>query len=283
MADEPRYYDDYAAVGYGATRSTCLHVATLLGDLMERHLTLVGGLVPSLLIDQTTLPEGAESHCGTRDVDLGLSLALLEQDRYEEIAKQLRQAGFSMDENESGRPTRQRWRTPDDLPKVTIDFLIPQVQATDEGGTLRNLAHDFAAIVTPGLQLATLDWRLVEVAGQTLSGERAKRKLRVCGPGAYAVLKARAFHGRGKGKDAYDLHYVLQHYGDGIQDVAQALRPLLHDPDAQEAMRWLAEDFAVLDSTGPATTATFLRQGQRDDDLQADVLGVVQDLLRSLE
>jgi hypothetical protein len=280
MADEARYYGDYAAVGDGASRSTYLHVATLLGDLMERHLTLVGGLVPSLLIDQATLPEGAEAHCGTCDVDLGLSLALLDDERYEEIAKHLRQAGFSMDENEYGRPTRQRWRTPDDLPKVTVDFLIPQVQATDEGGTLRDLSRDFAAIVTPGLQLAAQDWRLVEIAGQTLLGERATRKLRVCGPGAYAVLKARAFRGRGRGKDAYDLCYVLQHYGDGIQDVALALKPLLGDPDAQEAMDWLAEDFAELDSTGPTRTAMFLRQGQTDDDLQADALGAVKALLR---
>ena len=58
---------------------TCLHVATVLGDLLQTELTVVGGLVPSLLIPQSSLPAAAEAHCGTLDVDLGLSLALLDE------------------------------------------------------------------------------------------------------------------------------------------------------------------------------------------------------------
>jgi hypothetical protein len=47
-------------------RSTCLYVATKLGDLLD-DLVVVGGPVPSLLIDQVHLPAGAEQQiwvCG---------------------------------------------------------------------------------------------------------------------------------------------------------------------------------------------------------------------------
>ncbi len=60
-------------------RATCLYVATKLGDLMD-ELVIVGGLTPSLLINQMNLPEGADSHMGTADLDVGLTVALLDEE-----------------------------------------------------------------------------------------------------------------------------------------------------------------------------------------------------------
>jgi hypothetical protein len=40
------------------------------------ELVVVGGLVPSLLIDQEKLPENVTAHVGTLDLDLGLAFAL---------------------------------------------------------------------------------------------------------------------------------------------------------------------------------------------------------------
>lgn len=65
------------AAGYPAgqvelVRATCLTVATVLGDLMD-DLVVIGGFVPSLLIDQATLAEGMEAHVGTLDLDIGMS------------------------------------------------------------------------------------------------------------------------------------------------------------------------------------------------------------------
>jgi len=62
-------------------RATCLYVATKLGDLSD-DVVVVGGLVPSLLIAQDALPVGAEPHVGTMDLDIGLTLALLDEGRY---------------------------------------------------------------------------------------------------------------------------------------------------------------------------------------------------------
>ena len=108
MPTKPKHASGYGSQQVTLVRETCLYVATKLGDLME-EIVVVGGLVPSLIIDQA---EG-EPHVGTLDLDIGFALALLDGRRYEELARRLRQAGFSPDVNEDGQPTRQRWRLQD--------------------------------------------------------------------------------------------------------------------------------------------------------------------------
>jgi hypothetical protein len=58
------------------------------------EVVVVGGLVPSLLIDQAALPEGTSAHVGTVDLDVGLKLALLEEGRYRTLTERLRDGGF---------------------------------------------------------------------------------------------------------------------------------------------------------------------------------------------
>ncbi len=211
------------------------------------------------------------------DLDVGLKLALLDEGRYRTLTERLRDAGFEQDQTEEGRPTRQRWRVTG-LGSVTVDFLIPPSLATDQGGKLRDIEQDFAAIIAPGLKLAFQDRRRVRLDGETIFGEKAARDVWVCGPGAFVVLKALAFLGRGENKDAYDLYYVVRNFGTGVEDVATCLRPLLGDDEAKQALRVLRDDFLNHDGVGPRRVAEFL-QGGPDDQIQADVVGFVKALL----
>ena len=257
-------------------RATCLYVATKLGDLID-EVVVVGGLVPSLLIDHETLSEGTSPHVGTLDLDVGLTLALFEEKRYRTLTERLRNAGFKQDQTDKGRPTRQRWYITG-IGTVTVDFLIPPSLATDQGGKLRNLEEDFAAIIAPGLKLAFQDRRRVRISGQTIFREKATREVWVCGPGAFVAMKALAFRGRGENKDAYDLFYLVRNFGAGVEDVAACLRPLLEDEEAQHALQVLREDFLEHDGLGPRRVAEFL-QGGPDNEIQADVFGFVKALL----
>lgn len=257
-------------------RATCLYVATKLGDLMD-DLVVVGGLVPSLIINQGELAEGADPHVGTMDLDVGLAVALLDQGRYRTITDRLRKAGFAQDVNQEGNPTRQRWKI-ERVGKVTVDFLIPPTQPGDTGGRLRDIEADFAAVIAPGLHLAFQDRLCLSLSGRTIMGEDATRDVWVCGPGAYVVLKALAFASRGENKDAYDLFYVVRNFGSGVEDVAANLRPLLIDRAAAEAMAVLRRDFLDHDSIGPMRVAEF-QTGGPDDAIQADVVGFMRQLL----
>jgi len=281
MADKPTTAVDYSRGQLERVRATCLYVATKLGDLLD-DIVVVGGLVPSLIVDQTMLPEGTEAHPGTQDLDLGLALALLDQERYRAISQRLREAGFSPDVNEQGNPTRQRWRVRSPDATVTVDFLIPPSRPDDQGGTLRDLEIDFAAFIISGLRLAFLDRQIVRLNGTTIFGERAERDVPVCGPGAFVVLKALAFNARGYRKDAYDLYYVVRNYGRRVEDVAIRFRRLLREPEAGEALEILRRDFLDHGGLGPMRAAQFLR-GTTDDDIQADVVGFISQLVQACE
>ncbi len=276
MVEKPTTADGYRDEQVDLVRATCLYVATKLGDLRD-ELVVVGGLVPSLLIDQSNLPDEATSHVGTIDLDVGLTVALLRDRRYKELTERLRRAGFEQDVNDQGNPTRQRWKI-EDRGKVTVDFLIQPSRREDKGGKLRDIEPDFAAIIAPGLHLAFMDRERVLLEGETILGEKASRHIWVSGPGAYVILKSIAFRLRGENKDAYDLFYLLRYFGSGVEDVAARLKPLLDDDRAKEAIKYLEEDFRDQNGLGPRRVADFLTGGP-DDEIQADVVGFVLRLL----
>ena len=141
----------------------------------------------------------------------------------------------------------QTWtvRTPH---PVTVDFLIPPTEETDEGGALLHIESDLAAIVTPGLELAFKDRRWQELSGRIPSGAWATRGIPVCGPGAFTVLKALAFGSRGQNKDAYDLFYVWR--GVGARGVAESLVPLMPDTCIDNALSVIERDFCRHDGLG---------------------------------
>lgn len=280
MAEKPQTRAGYPSGLAELAHDTCLYVATVLGDLIE-DITVVGGLVPSLLVTPGGQDSSVEAHVGTLDLDLGLSIAVFDESRYQKIAERLRGAGFTQAPNVKGRLSRQTWGIETPQGRMTLDFLIPPTRSTDQPGKLRDLEPDFAAIIIPGLHLAFWDRQHVELSGVTIRQERARRAIWVCGAGAFIVLKALAFKSRGTHKDAYDLFYILKYFGRGMEDVVERLRPLLQDEHCIEALTVLRQDFLALDGLGPMRVAHFLK-GAPDDDIQADVVSFVNLLLSSL-
>ncbi|MGE0454018.1 MAG: hypothetical protein AB7O37_18145 [Vicinamibacteria bacterium] len=265
----------YDAAQLALVRAELLELASILGDLLA-EMVVVGGLVPSLLIDSA---KAREPHVGTRDLDLGLELAILDTRRYQALPERLRRHGFEPDVNEEGNQTRQRWRHRGS--GATVDFLMAPSDGIRKAGSLQSLESDLAAVVTPGLGLAFRDRQWVRLEGRTLTGEAVTREIPVCGVGAFVVLKALALRGRGENKDAYDLWYVLANYGRSVEQVAESLSALIDDPYAQAAVVDLREDFSGIDSIGPSRAARFI--GRNDDEFKADVAGLVARLLLQLE
>lgn len=108
--------------------------------------------------------------------------------------------------------------------------------------------------------------------------QTAQRPITVCGPGAHVVLKALAFYHRGENKDAYDLYYVVR----GREDTAHHFRRLIENEYAQQAMNVLEKDFSEPEMVGPRRVAECIG-GSPDDDLQADVSGLIRALLGDLK
>jgi hypothetical protein len=188
--------------------------------------------------------------------------------------------GFGPDRNEQGNPTPQRWKLGD--LDVTIDFLLPPIPGAERGGSIQPLEGDFAALIAPGLQLASDERQEIEIAGHTLKGEKVQRMVPVCGPATFVVLKALAFGDRGEPKDAFDLVYVLRRWPGGVSDIAKRLErhATRNEGVVKDALSRLARDFAEPETLGPRRVAEF--EGAAGEDLDAvaaDAHGYVADLL----
>ncbi len=281
MNEKPRHRSGYTSEETELVRSACLTVAVTLGAYLD-DVVIVGGLVPSLLIDaQRAEPSDTdEDHPGTNDLDLGLSIAVLDDQRYTEISARLRAEGFEPDENAAGNPTVQRWRLGD----LKVDFLMPPAPGQDPTRRVQNLEPDFGALVTRGLELAFNERSQVTIAGTTLTGEEATREVPVCGPGAFTVLKAFAFADRSEPKDAFDLVYVIRGTPGGAAEVAAKLQShaAKHPEIVDEAVALLARDFETPGHLGPRRAADFDRiDGDDLDAAAADAHGYVDDLIKA--
>ncbi len=271
--------DQYTPELTAKVRRACQLVALRLGYLMD-DLVVVGGLVPTLLTlgGEIQLDDEAERHVGTTDLDIGLALGVLDGDRYTEISRALEDAGFAPNTNARDNVTPHTWRGP---LGVTVDFLMEPTPGDQPGRVKWLEGNRFGAFVTPGIALAFQDRADVEITGPGPDEALSTRTIGVCGPGAFVVLKALAYGGRASDKDAYDLHYVLAHFGAGVVDVAERLRPLSDSDAARSAIGILRRDFSDIDHTGPMAVARFLNRAD-DDDLKRDVAGAVHALLGAL-
>ena len=282
MPHPPLHAADYTPEDLELLRAGCLEVATSLGDLMKQ-VVIVGGYVPTLLVDvgdsEPPSTELFSRHVGTRDLDLAFSVTLLENEEYDELANQLRQAGFEPDVNREGRPTSQRWRFAKH-PELKLDFLIPPLEDSDRGGRLKNLGKDFAAFIIPGLELVQDNYVNVIVSGVTLRGARGKESIRVCSPAIFVVLKGLAMGNRGKDKDDYDVLYLLKRHKAGVNSAASDFAQLMRNgsPEASKVLTKLRERYEGIDSPGPVAVSQFLT-GANDENIQADAWVVMADFI----
>lgn len=256
-------------------RQTCLYVFSQLPAHLLRSTTVVGGLVPSLLIGSPPAPE--ERHLGTADLDIGFALGSQGRQRYEELASLLGSLGFAPEQTKDRRAAGVRWRQNAAGFSASLIDVLPLVEHETDGSS---------AMSVPGVEFsacnhfALLDREPVALSGECILGEHRSVNLWVCGPGAYVIIKALTFRSRQLNKDAYDLFYVLRNYGAGVHDVFTRLAPLMKtSKDAQRALDVLASDFADPDGDGPVAVALFLF-GRPDEQLQADVAGFTNRLLR---
>lgn len=197
-------------------------------------------------------------------MDLGLSLALLAEDRYQALEDRLTAAGFEPDTNDKGNQSPQRWLCAPSKGRVVVDLLMPVFEGGPPPGKPQFLTKRLAAFVMPGIELAHQDVVRVTLRGAALGGGQAERKVSVCGPGAFVVLKALAFTNRGERKDAHDLIYALECAGH--DDVARRIGNLPTSPHLQRALE----------------TPQF-RSVTPSQNLQAEAASRVRELLRKLD
>ena len=257
---KPKTASGYSAEQTALVERTLVTVWRHIGEYRD-HLVLVGGLVPRYLVDKAyerEVPFGS-GHCGTMDVDLGVSLAVADLKTYESIRDQLvDEIGFKRNENEAGNKQKHSFVKEIDGQDVNIDFLTTYYEGPET--TIRKVEDDLSAIQAEGLGLALAYPLMIDIRADLLTGDGLyTATVPICRAVPYIVLKALSFSERGARKDAYDLVYTLINYGDGPETVAGELKDTEREADSfKHAIRELEKLFASEDENGPVAYGNFV-------------------------
>lgn len=239
---------------------------------MAPHVVLIGGLVPGLLVP--VLDPGIEPHVGTADIDLCLSVALVEGDTeaYERIETVLRGLGF--EEGDSSF----RWQRRADR-RLTVEFFCPASEQRPAGRAFRpaladnptgkhNFGGRLSALALDAGELLTTDVELVHRSVVLPQNKGTlDMDLRVTGPIAFLTAKIDALIGRDKPKDAYDIVWLIESWPGGPAVAAQSFaeRPAFRRPEVAAALDAISDAFAAVDRIGARSYARFLADDAREE------------------
>ncbi|MFZ5438942.1 MAG: hypothetical protein ACOZQL_02980 [Myxococcota bacterium] len=250
------------------------------------HLTIIGGLVPALLVP--VVEPGLETHVGTLDLDMCMSVALLSGDvgQYENLQKALEAAGFEV-MREDSKPVSWRWRRKNNA-KLVVEFLCPvPADGSRRPGELHRpggpVAGKLSALVLEAGALIASDVRLVKRRVAASKGE-LEFEFRVAGPLSWLVSKTDALERRDKAKDAYDIVWLCECWPGGQAALGAELRasPLFVDGKVTHGLARLKASFADREQIGPRQFAAFMVDIDREQSLLRAV-GAVRSLFDALE
>jgi hypothetical protein len=232
----------------------------LLGGMAAKHLVIVGGLAPPLLV-----PEAADAHIGSADIDLCLSLAITKgatREYYQSIEEILKP------HFEPVRASGFRWRKKKGAPglPLILDFLAPAAEddtmladgtrALDEKTAVQNAGPHLRPLPIRSGGLVDEDALSSTLEGVQLvyrPGTRADVQIRYAGPVGFLAAKADALAGRDDSKDGYDVSWwCLNARPSGLEVAALVTeRPAFKQELFQESVAQLHAAFRAPDYPGP--------------------------------
>jgi hypothetical protein len=217
-----------------AARALLHEVCALLAEHRD-DAVLVGGWVPEVLF-----PEARPSHVGSIDVDVAMRL---QRDGYARLVALLRERGFHQGEN-GYQFFKDVPLTNGRIGHARLDLLTSQRHHEEFFAGAR---PDEAPEPIRGAEMAFDDNALVEIddAGA----------LHVTGLVAFLVMKSLAMHSRDNGKDAYDIHFCLEQYPDGLEALAALFHPWRDDALVDEALAKMDACFRSEEDDGPRIVA----------------------------
>lgn len=252
------------------------------------HIVIIGGLVPSLLVP--VVDPHSEPHVGTADIDLCLSLALVEGDtaEYQRLEKTLKDLGFRTDD------ASFRW-VRDRAPKITLEFFCPSgpnrppgkvyrpsnaenpVAKHNMGGKLTALSLEAGKLLNSDVEIIEQNVMLPEDKGSITI------KLRVTGPLAFLVAKGQALLNRDKPKDAYDIVWLIENWAADPASAAQQIAKRdIYSAEVEQQLRALGISFADEKSVGARSYARFMAASGADLIAARRAVGAVNEFLQAL-
>lgn len=262
------------------------HLLRHLG-FAAQHIVLIGGIVPSLLVLD---PGAGRPHIGTGDLDLCLSMAIVEGDtgEYQRIEVALKKAGYTETD------VSFRWRRTEGL-GLDVEFFCPASPERPTGRMFRpKAAENPIAKRNFGSKLAALAIDAGDLIGQDVvkiehqvtlpdGGGTTMFTFRVTGLLGFLIAKVSALTNRDKPKDAYDIVWILESWPGGPEAAADHIVQISafgHELVAG-AIEMLSDKFSTIDELGPSSYVRFLDSSEASGDdrtrWRRQAMGAVQE------
>jgi hypothetical protein len=196
---------------------------------------LIGGWVPDV-----HFPSAQPAHIGSIDVDMAVRLRLA---AHEAVVALLLQNGF--------RTGQHRYQFVKDV-RLGDGRTIPA--RLDLLTSVRHHAEFLAGSpVAPepvhGTDIAFRNNSVMPV------GAAGEVQIRVAGIIAFLVMKSIALTDRYRPKDAYDIHFCLENYPEGVEGLVREFAPLRDDELVREGLQKMAAKFRSEEDDGPRMVA----------------------------
>lgn len=216
-----------------ATRALLAEVCALMSAHTD-DAVLIGGWVPDI-----RFPAARPAHVGSIDVDFALRM---ERQAHAAVVATLLANGF--------RPGVHSYQFLKDIAlgggrtiPARLDLLTGASRHAETFGGQPNAPQPVR-----GAEVAFQDNSLESV------GPDRTVQIRVAGIASFIVMKSIALAERAeraKAKDAYDIHFCVEHYADGPVLLAEQFGLLLEQEDVREALRGLSRCFRDEEAEGP--------------------------------
>jgi len=199
---------DYNEIAVKAAHAVLLEISRLLGEYRD-HMVIVGGWVPSLIIDKA-----GEKHLGSIDVDIALDHSAIGEPGYTSIRKLLLRSNYT-----EGKQPYVFLRTivVDRISVVVeVDLLAGEYSGTGKSHRTQTV-QDLRARKARGCDLAFKLHNGITVQGILPNGAKDSAEVQVATIVPFIVMKGMALHDRVKEKDAYDIYYCIKYYRPGAR------------------------------------------------------------------
>lgn len=259
-----RYSSDFEDHLIASSKSALVELIHTLRPYREA-LVLIGGWVPYLLLESHTVPGDNFRHVGSIDIDLIVDPNRVRDDEYQTIVELI-------EEMEWGQAPGKRFtfeksiKGRDDVYRdVTVDFLTLPDQSRGREHRHRGVQSDLSARTMLGAELGLQHNYWYSMKEEMPNGAVAEVDFKMLDVVGCLGTKGIALGDRYKHKDAYDIVSVLDHYGDGVNEVIRAFKPFLDETQIQESLKRLRNMFSNEKSEGPLLYADFLEPADKEE------------------
>lgn len=231
-----------------ASQSVLMEVMTILSSECD-NLVIVGGWVPELLFPD-------KGHMGSLDVDLALDPKKIKPSAYDAICKRLCDAGYRQETPFGGVFYRD---IGDGKVSVKVD-LLTGIGDTPGGEKGSEIIQDMRIGKLRGINVALQNAITLDLMGHLPDGAINNLQVKIASAAAFLCMKSHALNERKREKDAFDMYFCQQIYGNKIKDLAEQFRPLLGQPEVDQSVEILGSKYATIKHIGPQWAAQYAEQ-----------------------